>query len=88
MRTTVTLDPDVAARLRKLALRRQSSFKVALNDALRRGLTAQERAVEPEPFAVAPHPSGFRPGVDPGRLNQLLDEIEARDLVPARRRRR
>ncbi len=39
MRTTLTLDPDVAALLKKAVARGEVSFKQAVNDALRRGLT-------------------------------------------------
>ena len=38
MRTTVTMDPDVAARLRQLARRRRTSMKALINDVLRAGL--------------------------------------------------
>jgi hypothetical protein len=38
MRTTVTLDPDTAALLRKEVARRHVSFKQVINDAIRRGL--------------------------------------------------
>src|SRR5215471_17992270 len=40
MRTTVTLDPDVEARLREIARERGISFKEALNSAIRAGLMA------------------------------------------------
>jgi hypothetical protein len=80
VRTTVTLDPDVAARLNRLAHRRQSSFKATLNEVLRRGLAAQERAASSAPFVVEPHAGGFRPGIDPGKLNQLIDQLEAEDF--------
>jgi hypothetical protein len=39
MRTTLTLDPDVAALLKKAVAKGEVSFKQAVNDALRRGLT-------------------------------------------------
>lgn len=38
MRTTLTLDPDVAVRLRKEAAKGERTFKQIVNDALRRGL--------------------------------------------------
>ncbi|GAA1800579.1 CopG family transcriptional regulator [Nostocoides veronense] len=38
MRTTITLDPDVAALLEKEMKQREIGFKVAVNDAIRRGL--------------------------------------------------
>jgi len=40
MRTKVTLEPDLAKQVRSLAHRRGVSFKQALNEVLRRGLTA------------------------------------------------
>ncbi|MGM0576050.1 MAG: CopG family transcriptional regulator [Myxococcota bacterium] len=80
MRTTVTLDPDVATRLKALAHERHESFKAVLNAVLRRGLDAPEGSEGDGPYVVEPHHGGFRPGVDPGRLNQLLDELEVEDF--------
>jgi hypothetical protein len=40
MRTTLTLEPDVAALLKKVIAAGDVSFKDAVNSALRRGLTA------------------------------------------------
>jgi hypothetical protein len=40
MRTTVTLDPDVAAELNELARQRGVSFKEVLNSTVRAGLAA------------------------------------------------
>jgi hypothetical protein len=42
MRTTLTLDDDVAAMLRRAASRRKATFKQVVNDALRSGLPASE----------------------------------------------
>jgi hypothetical protein len=80
MRTTVTLDPDVAERLARLAHARRAPFKQILNEILRRGLAGQEAAAKARPFSVRPHRSGLRPGVDALRLNQLADELEAQDF--------
>lgn len=46
MRTTLTLDPDVAALLRKTVARGEVSFKEAVNAALRRGLTAAQQTTK------------------------------------------
>ena len=82
MRTTVTLEPDVAAKLKELAHRRRASFKETLNDVLRKGLTSQAGTAEPsERYVVEPHAGGFRPGIDPGKLNQLVDELEVDDFT-------
>jgi len=80
MRTTVTLDPNVHAELEAYARARHASFKQAINDVLRRGLAAPD-ALRSEPFAVHAHHAVFLPGVDPARLNQLLDELEVDDFV-------
>lgn len=81
MRTTVTLDPDVAAKLKDLAHRRQASFKETLNDVLRRGFSVPGSGKPAGKFVVKPHTGGFRPGIDPDKLNQLLDDLEADDFV-------
>jgi hypothetical protein len=80
MRTTVTLDPELVTRAKQLALKRRTSFKAVLNDALRRGLAAPERVRGRARFAVEPVASGFRPGVDPAKLDQLLDQLEVEDF--------
>ena len=82
MRTTVTLEPDVAERLREFAHRSRTSFNAALNTVLRRGLAAQvPEARRGRRFVVEPHDGAFRPGLDRGRLNQLSDQLETDAFV-------
>lgn len=64
MRTTVTLEPGVAERLEALAHRRQASFEDTLDDVLRRGLAARERAQQALRFAVGRYAGGFRLGIE------------------------
>ena len=79
MRTTLTLDDELASKLKELANRRRLTFKEVLNSTLRRGLSVQETGPkEKRPFRVDPFNSPFRPGVDSLRLNELTDEIETR----------
>lgn len=74
MRTTVTLDPDVAAKLRATARERGVSFKSALNDAVRAGLqTAPGRTRR---YKLPTRPMGLRPGIDLDRALRLADELE------------
>lgn len=85
MRTTVTLEPDVERLLREAMHREGVSFKAALNDAVRRGLAARparRRRVE-----VPVHHGGPAPGVDPDRLNQLVDELEDEAILAGWNRR-
>ncbi|MFW5729201.1 MAG: CopG family transcriptional regulator [bacterium] len=80
MRTTLTLDDQLAADLKEKARRERKSFKEVVNEAIRSGLYAHGRAGG-EHFTVQPHRRGFRPGVDLRRLNQLADELEVAEFV-------
>ncbi len=82
MRTTVILDPDVARKVRQVADRTEASFKQTINQLLRRGLLAREGGLrEGSRFTVVPHAGGLRPGIDPAKLNQHLDQMEADDIA-------
>jgi len=75
MRTTLTLDPEIAERLKQEAALGKRSFKAIVNDALRKGLQIEEPK-RAKPFRVKPHSSRLLPGIDPTRLNQLVDALE------------
>ncbi|MCU0234048.1 MAG: ribbon-helix-helix domain-containing protein [Thermoanaerobaculales bacterium] len=81
MRTTLTLDDDVARQLKRLARSTDRSFKEVVNEAIRRGLNVGN---PPEPdlprFAVQAEARGFRAGIDPTKLNQLYDDLEMEEL--------
>jgi hypothetical protein len=87
MRTTLTLDPDVARMLEEEAHRQRRPFKQVVNEAIRRGLAP--RAVSPavRPYRVRPHRTTMRPGIDPGALNRLADELEDEAAVDGMSRR-
>lgn len=81
MRTTLTLDDDLAKRLKELARQGGRSFKEVTNEAIRRGLSAGEpQGKGVKPFRVKPKPCGFKPGVDPLKLNQTYDDLEIENL--------
>ena len=81
MRTTLTLDEDVAKQLRELSRHSGESFKEVVNATLRRGLHSGKKAAPRLPrFEVKPKACGFRPGVDVLRLNKLNDELELEDF--------
>ncbi|MEW5738231.1 MAG: DUF2191 domain-containing protein [Myxococcota bacterium] len=81
MRTTLTLEPDLAKKLKDLAHRRGQSFKETLNEVVRKGLSAQAPRREGKRYSVRVHRGGFRPGIDPGKLNRLVDELEVEDFA-------
>lgn len=76
MRTTLTLDPDVAALLAQEMRRSGSGLKATVNRELRRAL-AGTPAPARRRFRMHTHSFGFRPGTDLDRMNQLYDEMEA-----------
>lgn len=76
MRTTLTLDPDVAVALKRRVKSRGVSLKHAVSEALRRGLSVPDSRAKAK-FRVEPHSCRFKPGVDLDKMNQLSDEIEA-----------
>jgi hypothetical protein len=76
MRTTVTLDADVEAKLRTAMRERDVSFKVALNEALRTGLADQ---VAPRRrFRVKPAPLGARFNID--KALTIAGEMEDEEI--------
>lgn len=87
MRTTLTLDDDVARILEAEAHRQRRSFKEVVNEALRRGLSPG-RAARATPFKVKVFPGRLRPGLDAGSLNRLADEVETEATIRRLARRR
>lgn len=79
MRTTLTLDPDVAEQLEKEIRRTGKGLKTTVNDALRRGLRIGAEAPRSPRFEVRPHAFGVKPAIDLDRINQLVDELETTD---------
>jgi predicted DNA-binding ribbon-helix-helix protein len=77
MRTTLTLDDDLAEKLKQLAETRKLPFRRVLNEMLRRGLTGQTGHKRPVAFKIETFSSALRSGVDPLKLNQLIDDLEA-----------
>lgn len=77
MRTTLTLDPDVAERLRREMRRTHAGMKAVVNETLRLGLGIAGKRPASRPFEVEPHSFDFKPGIDLDRINQLADELEA-----------
>jgi hypothetical protein len=77
MRTTVTLDHDVEAKLRAVMRERGISFKVALNDAVRAGLSAP--APLARAFRVKAAPLGARFNVD--KALTIAGEMEDEEVL-------
>jgi hypothetical protein len=76
MRTTLTLDPDVARALEEEAHRQRKPFKQVVNETIRRGLLPHTGSRPQAPFRVRPHKTTLRHGIDAGAFNRLVDELE------------
>jgi hypothetical protein len=92
MRTTLTLDDDLAGLLKQRAQELGVPFKEAVNRAIRAGLGDSASARRGPAPKTIPHSFGFRPDVDLDKLGQLADELEAEAYAvtahdPARRKR-
>jgi hypothetical protein len=78
MRTTLTLEDDLAEALNRNARLTGRSFKAVLNETIRRGLAHGDKPAEGtiQPFVVEPQACGLMAGIDLLRFNQLVDQME------------
>ena len=79
MRTTVTLDPDVAAKLKAVARQQGISFKQALNQAVRAGLGPARRSARR--FTQLTQAMSLRPGVNLDKALLVATALEDEELV-------
>ncbi|MBV8881398.1 MAG: hypothetical protein JO332_15640 [Planctomycetaceae bacterium] len=80
MRTTVTLDPDVEALLRRLMRKKHLSFKAALNQAIRDGIAGPSRRAH-RGYSLKTHRMGFRPEVALDRALGLAAALEDEEIA-------
>jgi hypothetical protein len=79
MRTTLTLDPEVATKAKKGAAKLGKSFKEVVNAALRIGL---DQVLEPpaaKPYRTNPRPLGLRRGFSYDNIGELVARAEGED---------
>ena len=84
MRTTITLEVDVAARLLEFSHRTGKTFEQAVNDAVRQGL-ASPAVARAEPFVQSTYSLG-RIRVDLTKAIALAADIEDQEVVAKLRR--
>jgi hypothetical protein len=87
MRTTLTLEPDVARLIDEEARRQRKPIKQIVNEALRRGLSPDARRATQKRYRVRPHVTRLCPGIDAGSLNRLADELEDEAVIERMRNR-
>ena len=73
IRTTVTLDDDVVARVKRESLTRGASFRDTLNDLLRAALLGVDCKPRRRPLAIQPTHMGHKPGLNYDNIESLLE---------------
>ena len=78
MRTTLTLDEDVAAKLKAESRRVDRPFREVVNETLRRGLaTARASGSASARFKIKARDLGnLRPGISLDNIAEVLDQVE------------
>ncbi len=77
MRTTLTLEDDVAAKLKAESKRTGRSLKEIVNEYLRLGFLAKKSDRRPTPFRVQARDLGeLRPGLSLDNIGEFLEQTE------------
>jgi len=79
VRIRITLDDDLAARLRERARERDLSFKAVLNEAIRSGLT--DSGDPSEPYRMTISPMRAKPEIDLTKALRLAGQLEDEEIV-------
>ena len=80
IRTTLTIDDDIAVQIEERRRRDGQSLKQVVNALLREGLRSGQRTPGARKYRTKPHALRMRPGFDDGKLNQLVDELDDGDF--------
>jgi plasmid stability protein len=77
MRTTLTLDDDVAAKLKAESRRAGRSFRDVVNETLRHGLAMRRPMAQPKAFRIAARDLGnLTPGLSLDNVAELVEQLE------------
>jgi hypothetical protein len=78
MRTTLTLDADVAQEVKALS-KKGRPIKQIVNEALRAGLAQLRKPAVGQPYRTRPQKLGLRPGFSYDNIGELLAQAEGED---------
>jgi plasmid stability protein len=77
MRTTLTLDDDVAAKLKAESRRDGRSFRDVVNETLRRGLASRRATARQQAFRITARDLGnLKPGLSLDNVAELIEHVE------------
>ncbi len=80
MRTTATLDPEVELLLRKVMKERGVSFKKALNEAVKAGLSPRTQPAA-KPYVQKTYSLGLNPNLNWDKAQAIADAMEDEDIL-------
>ncbi len=82
MRTTLTIDDELAAALRKKAYESGRSFKEVVNRVLKAGMLAERALPRSRSYRIKPVSlGGVLPGINVDKALRLADEIEDTEIA-------
>jgi len=82
MRTTLTIEDQIAAALKELAYRSGKSFKQVVNDTLHAGLNAENALPKAKPYKLEPVSlGGVKGDFDLNKALQLADSLEDEEIT-------
>jgi hypothetical protein len=76
VRTTLTIDDDIAKLVEQEQRRSGDSFKSTVNSLLRLGLNASRNPQPKKRFVVTPRKMGLPPGLSYDSIPMLLDKLD------------
>jgi len=77
MRTTLTLDDDVVAKLKAESRRAGRPFREVVNETLRRGLASRRSTTRRQAFRVTARDLGeIKPGLSLDNIAELIEQVE------------
>jgi hypothetical protein len=77
MRTTLTLDDDVAAKLKAESRRAGRPFREIVNETLRHGLASRRTTAPRQPFRVGARDLGkLKRGLSLDNIGELVEQLE------------
>jgi hypothetical protein len=80
MRTTLTIDPDIAVKAKKAVQLTGMPFKSLINQALRIGIDAVLSPKKSRPYRTEGRPMRLRKGLSYDNIQELLSVAEGEDF--------
>jgi len=80
MRTTLTIEDDLAESIEQLRAAEKTSYRETINRLLRAGLMSVKSPPATRRYRGPTFDMGLHPGIDPNRMNQLVDELDAEEF--------